>query len=299
MAIQRVAVIGGSGLLGSKVVESLLYSGFKVTAITRNESSATFPNEVIVKRVDINSVDSIKAAVTGQDAVVSTATTMAAGGQKVIIDAVVAARVPRFIPSEFGVPSRQNRDKKIGKLLGAKVQNTDYLIELSKQYDWFSWTGLSNGLFLDSGLNSSYGFIDIRNRKFRMIDSGNEPFSATSLSFVGKAVAAILKKPEETANRYLNIAGVTTTQSEVLKIFEQVTGDKFDVSHVSSTELERIGDEKIAKGDFSAFGNYLEQFLFADDSGNALKGDENAIRLLGLEEENLEDVIKRVLADVK
>ncbi|GKU05805.1 hypothetical protein FLAG1_09071 [Fusarium langsethiae] len=299
MAIQKVAVIGGSGLLGSKVVDSLVNTGFEVTVITRNESSATFPDNVIVKRVDITSVESIKDAITGQDAVVSTATTMASGGQKVIIDAVIAARVPRFIPSEFGVPSRQNRDKKIGKLLGAKVQNTDYLIELSKQHDWFSWTGLSNGLFLDSGLTNSYSFIDIRNRKFRMVDSGNELYSTTSLDFVGKAVAAILKKPEETANRYLNIAGVTTTQSEVLKIVEQVTGDKFDVSHVSSVEIERIGDEKIANGDFSAFGNYLEQFLFADGAGNALKGDENAIRLLGLEEESLEQVVKSVLVDVK
>jgi hypothetical protein len=299
MAIQKVAVIGGSGLLGSKVVDSLINTGFEVTVITRNESSATFPDNVIVKRVDITSVESIKDAITGQDAVVSTATTMASGGQKVIIDAVIAARVPRFIPSEFGVPSRQNRDKKIGKLLGAKVQNTDYLIELSKQHDWFSWTGLSNGLFLDSGLTNPYSFIDIRNRKFRMVDSGNEPYSTTSLAFVGKAVAAILKKPEETANRYLNIAGVTTTQSEVLKIVEQVTGDKFDVSHVSSAEIERIGDEKIANGDFSAFGNYLEQFLFADGTGNALKGDENAIRLLGLEEESLEQVVKSVLVDFK
>jgi hypothetical protein len=86
---------------------------------------------------------------------------MAAGGQKVIIDAVIAARVPRFIPSEFGVPSRQNRDKKIGKLLGAKVQNTDYLIQLAEQHDWFSWTGLSNGLFLDSVCYKSSGRIHI------------------------------------------------------------------------------------------------------------------------------------------
>ncbi|RGP77047.1 hypothetical protein FLONG3_4876 [Fusarium longipes] len=299
MPIQKVAVIGGSGLLGSKVVASLLDTGFEVTAITRNESSATFPENVTVKRVDITSIDSIKDAVTGQDAVVSTATTMAAGGQKTIIDAVIAARVPRFIPSEFGVPSRQNRDKKLGKLLGAKVQNTDYLIKLAEQHDWFSWTGLSNGLFLDSGLKNPYGFIDIKNRKFRIVDSGNEPYSTSSLAFVGKAVAAILKKPETTANMYLNIAGVTTTQNEVLKIVEQVTEDKFDISYVSGTDLERIGDEKIANGDFSAFGNYLEQFLFADGAGNALKGDENAIGMLGLEEENLEEVIKSVLTDIK
>jgi len=109
---------------------------------------------VTVNRVDITSVDSIKDAVTGQDAVVSTVTTMAAGGQKTVIDAVIAARVPRFIPSEFGIPSRQNRNTKIGKLVGAKVENTDYLIELAQKYDWFSWTGLSTGLFLDAVCHS-------------------------------------------------------------------------------------------------------------------------------------------------
>jgi hypothetical protein len=108
-----------------------------------------------------------------------------------------------------------------------------------------------------------------------------------------------LKKPEETKNKYLNIAGVTTTQNEVLKIVEQVTGDKFEVSHVTGAELEKRGDEKIAKGDFSAFGDYLEQFLFADGAGHSLKGDENVIGLLGLKEENLEEVIKSVVAEVK
>ncbi|KAF9767221.1 hypothetical protein IL306_000232 [Fusarium sp. DS 682] len=299
MAIQKVAVVGASGLLGSKVVESLLKAGFEVTAITRNESSATFPDRVTVKRVDITSVDSVKEALVGHDAVVSTATTAAAGGQKVIIDAAIAAKVPRFIPSEFGVPSRQNRDTKIGKLLGAKVQNTDYLIELAEKHDWFSWTGLSNGLFLDSGLKNPRAFINVKDRKIRIVDSGNEPYSTTSLAFVGEAVAAILKKPEETKNKYLNIAGVTTTENEVLKIVEQVTGDKFEVTHVTGAELEKTGDEKIAKGDFSAFGDYLEQFLFADGAGHALKGDENAIGLLGLQEENLEEVIKSVVAEVK
>ncbi|KAJ4128828.1 hypothetical protein NW768_007347 [Fusarium equiseti] len=298
MAIQKVAVIGGSGLLGSKVVDSLINAGFQVTAISRNQSTATFPGNVTVKRVDITSVDSIKDAVTGQDAVVSTVTTMAAGGQKTVIDAVISARVPRFIPSEFGIPSRQNRNSKIGKLLGAKIENTDYLIELAEKYDWFSWTGFSPGLFLDSSLKNSLSFIDIKNREFRLIDSGNEPYSTSSLSFIGRAVSAILQKPEETANKYLNIAGVTTTQNEILGIVEKLTGDKFQLEHVSSTESEKIGDEKLAKGDYSAFGNYLEQFLFADGAGNGLKGDENAIRLLGLEEENLEEVIKGVLTDI-
>ena len=140
--------------------------------------------------------------------------------------------------------------------------------------------------------------MDIKNRKSRLKDSGNEPYSTSSLPYIGKAVAAILQKPEKTANKYLNIAGVTTTQNEVLAIVEKLTGDKFEVTHVRSAESERIGDEKLARGDYSAFGNYLEQFLFADGSGNGLEGDENAIRLLGLEEENLEEVVKSALTDL-
>ncbi|KAF5664725.1 2-hydroxyisoflavone reductase [Fusarium heterosporum] len=298
MTIQKVAVVGGSGLLGSKVVSSLLNAGFQVTAITRNESKATFPDNVVVKRVDITSVDSVKEALTGLDAVVSTVATAATGNQKVIIDAAVSARVPRFIPSEFGIPSRENRDTKIGRLLAAKVKNTDYLIELAGKHDWFSWTGLSSGLFLDAGLRNERAFVNIKDRKFRLVDSGNEPYSTSTLSFIGDAVAAILKKPEETANQYLNIAGVTTTQNEVLRMVEDITGDKFEVSRVSSAELEKAGDEKIAKGDFSAFGDYLEQFLFADGAGHSLFGDGNAIELLGLEEENLGEVIRSVVAEI-
>lgn len=68
---------------------------------------------------------------------------------------------------------------------------------------------------------------------------------------------------------------------------------------MTGAEHEKIGDEKIAKGDFSAFGNYLEQFLFADGAGHELKGDENAIGLLGLKEENLDEVVKSVVAEIK
>ncbi|KAM0320575.1 hypothetical protein ACHAPQ_009932 [Fusarium lateritium] len=249
MAIENVAVVGGSGLLGSKVVNSLLKAGFNVTAITRNEFTAKFPSKVTVKRVDITSI---------------------------IIDAAIAARVPRFIPSEFGIPSRENRDTKIGRLLATKVQNTDYLIELAEKHDWSLWTGLANSLSLDAGLRNERGFVNIKERKFRLVDSGNEPYSTSTLAFIGDAVATILKKPVETANKYLNIAGVTTTQNEVLEIVEEITRDKFEVSRVSSAELEKTGDEKIAKGDSSTFGDYLEQFLFADGAGHSLTREMNA-----------------------
>ncbi|KAF7552985.1 hypothetical protein G7Z17_g3953 [Cylindrodendrum hubeiense] len=296
MAIQKVAIVGGSGTLGAEVVKQLLDAGFDVTAITRNESEATFPDKVTVKRADVTSVDSVKDAISGQDAVISTAASAAAGGQKVIIDAVIAAKVPRFIPSEFGIETRKYRDTKLGRLVGAKVSNTDYLIELASKYDWFSWTGLSNGLFFDWTLKRGSTFVDPKNHKFTLVDSGNELFSASTLGFIGKAVVGILKNPSETANKYLNVAGIVTSQNKILEAIEKFTGSKFDISHTTGDELEKIGDEKIAKKDFSAFIQYLEQHLFADGAGHGLKPENSANGLLGLKEEPLEDTIRNALA---
>ncbi|KAJ3548192.1 hypothetical protein NM208_g1122 [Fusarium decemcellulare] len=296
MAIQKVAVVGASGTLGSEVVKALLRAGFDVTAITRNESQAKFPDSIAVRRADLSSVESVKDAISGQDAIVSTSATAGTGTQKVIIDATIAAKIERFIPSEFGIESRKYRDTKIGRLLASKVQNSDYLIELASKHDWFSWTGLSTGLFFELPLKSGGAFVDVKNRKFTLVDSGNEPYSTSPLAFIGDAVAAILKKPKETANQYLNVAGILTTQNELLKAVEEVTGNKFEVSHVTGAELEKIADEKIAKHDYSAFGQYIQQFLFADGAGHALTAENSSNELLGLENEDVKAAVRRALA---
>lgn len=46
--------------------------------------------------------------------------------------------------------------------------------------------------------------IDLAAKKATIVDSGDEPFSATNLDDIGKAVVSILKKSEETANKYLS-----------------------------------------------------------------------------------------------
>lgn len=46
--------------------------------------------------------------------------------------------------------------------------------------------------------------IDLSAKKATIVDSGDEPFSTTDLADIGKAVASILKKPEQTANKYLS-----------------------------------------------------------------------------------------------
>lgn len=120
-----------------------------MTAFTRENSTATFPPDVVVKKVDYQSVESLTAALEGQDAVVSTIATVAVGGQTPLVDAAIAAKVKRFIPSEFGINTRKIDNTGIGAILQTKVKTLDYIIEKSKENPWFTWTGISSGIFFD------------------------------------------------------------------------------------------------------------------------------------------------------
>lgn len=100
-----------------------------------------------IKKVDYASYDSLLSVFTGQDAVVSVVGAPGVPAQKVAVDAAIAAGVKRFIPSEFGVNTRQVRDLPIGKILQGKIGVVDYLKE--KEAEGLTWTGISTGLFFD------------------------------------------------------------------------------------------------------------------------------------------------------
>ena len=151
-----------SGNLGSVVLSTLLASAeFTLTAITRPSSTATFPSGVNVIRADTSSLSELTEAFKGQDAVISIAATAGAGGQDVVIDAAIAARVSRFIPSEFGANTRKDRDTKLGQLLAAKVKNTHKLEELGREHEWFTWTALSTPLFFDWVRPLLYSYFNV------------------------------------------------------------------------------------------------------------------------------------------
>jgi len=294
MSVKKVAVVGGSGNLGPSIVGALLSGEFEVTAISRKESSATFPPKVAVKKVDFNSVEEVTEALKGQDAVVSVVGTAGYASQKTLADAAVAAKVQRFIPSEFGINTRVVRGTKIGSILSPKIQLVDYLSELAEKNSSFTWTGISAGPFFDYVYGGRLAGFDVKNKTVNIFDSGNEPFSPSTLGFIGKSVAGVLKNLEATANKYIKVGSFTTTQRELLKIIEEKTGSTFTVNNVKTSDLEKTADEKLAKGDYSAFVELLQQHIFADGSGNAAK-DNAAVNLLALQEEDISAATDKAL----
>jgi len=200
--------------------------------------------------------------------------------------------VQRFIPSEFGI-NTTNLSGGVAKILGFKVKTQEQLKRATSENPNFSWTGVSTSLFFDWGLKKGSLAVSIPTKTATIYDSGDEKFTATNLPTIGLAVAAILKDPAGTKNRYLDIASFTTTQNEILGILEEETGEKWTVKRATTEDSERVADEKLEKGDYSAFGDYLKVFLFRDGKGGSPKRLAN--EELGLGNEDLRKTIKAAL----
>jgi len=68
--IQKVAVIGGTGMLGVPVTQALVAAGYSVTALVRNPEKARrlLPPDVALVEADVSDEDSLRRGLIGQDA---------------------------------------------------------------------------------------------------------------------------------------------------------------------------------------------------------------------------------------
>ncbi|EXJ58074.1 hypothetical protein A1O7_05498 [Cladophialophora yegresii CBS 114405] len=118
-----------------------------------------------------------------------------------------------------------------------------------------------------------------------------------------RAVVAILERPEETANEHVYVNSFATTQNKMLKAFEELSGDKFKVTHAKMEDCSKAAHEKMrsvpAKGAVWLRGGFEATVLIMlDHRGfweySKTKGLWN--ERLGLSKENLEDTVRSVLA---
>ena len=66
----KIAIIGATGFVGSKLVKEAADRGLQVTAIARNAEKTETPNVTKVS-VDVNNVDELSEVLKGQDTVIS------------------------------------------------------------------------------------------------------------------------------------------------------------------------------------------------------------------------------------
>ncbi|KAG8526300.1 uncharacterized protein KY384_000293 [Bacidia gigantensis] len=295
-SITKVALAGATGNLGPSILKGLLDAGFQVTVLTRQSSTHSFPANVNVSKVDYESLDSLTSALQGQDAVVSTLASLALGTQLLLIDAAVKAGVKRFIPSEFG----SNTINEKARQLPVYKDKLAVQAALQKEADAgrISYTLVLNGPFLDWGLK--VGFVgNVPEKKFDLWDGGERVFSATSLPSVGKATANILKHPEETKNRAVYIQDTAITLKQLLAVCKKAAGeDGWTINDGSTEEMYNNAWAELKKEQPNhmvfVFG-FLKTGVWGEGYGSHYeKTDNELLGLKDLSEAELEQLVANV-----
>ena len=134
-----------SGNLGSIILPALLRD-FEVTIVTRSSSSASYPDNVKVIKIDYTE-DELLRVFQGQDAIVSAVGPTGFLEQKAFIDAAIKASVMRFVPSEYSSSTVNDVARQVVPVFEYKKQVLDYLRE--KESTGLTWTGLATGPLLD------------------------------------------------------------------------------------------------------------------------------------------------------
>ncbi|KAK8095658.1 hypothetical protein PG999_013680 [Apiospora kogelbergensis] len=236
-SITKVALAGATGNLGPAILDQLLAAGFQVKVLTRQSSNHKFPNSVEVAPVDYDSLDSLIAALKGQDAVVSTLASMALEKQLLLVEAASKAGVKRFIPSDFGSDTVHPKTSKL-PVYGHKVAVQDALKREASNAGSgdMTYTLVLCGPFLDWGVQASW-LLDLKAREINLWDGGDRIFSTTTLPSVGKAVVGVLKHPDETQNRAVYVQNAALSARDLARYAKRATGDDFK-EHQPSVDEE-------------------------------------------------------------
>ncbi|MCJ1390052.1 hypothetical protein MMC18_002910 [Xylographa bjoerkii] len=220
-SITRVALAGASGNIGPAILDQLLNAGFRITVLTRKSSTHSFPSSVTVIPVDYESLDSLTNALQGQDALVSTLASGASATQLLLVEAAAKAHVKRFIPSEFGYDSLNEKNRAL-PIFKDKVVVQDVLKKQAAS-SGMTYTLICTGPFLDWGIMAGF-LMNLKGKSIDLFDGGHRAFSTTSLATIGKAVAGVLAQPEQTKNRAVYVQDTAPTLQQLAAMGKKATG---------------------------------------------------------------------------
>ncbi|KAI1296351.1 hypothetical protein F5Y03DRAFT_295698 [Xylaria venustula] len=241
-AIKNVALTGATGNLGPAILKQLLDAGFNATVLTRQSSTHELPPSVTVKPVDYDSIESLTAALQGQDAIISTLGFAGLTKQLNLIQAAVKANVKRFIPSDFG--SDTETPKTASLAVFADKITVQKALAKEAASGTISYTHIYTGPFFDWGLKAGL-FLNASEKTITLYDGGERRFSTTTLETVGKAVVGVLRKPDETKNRGIYVQDAAPTLKQIKAVAEKVTGTPWQskVVSVENDLLPPVEDE--------------------------------------------------------
>lgn len=221
-----VLVAGATGNLGGKIVEALLQKGASVRAIVRKGTDPRKMDVLIGKGVQVYVVDMMnveEATRACQD--VSCVVSALAGLkdviidiQKVLLDAAVAAKVPRFIPSDYSLDFTRFNDGENRNLDNRRAFH-QYLDQAP-----IAATTIFNGAFADM-LTGEMPLILFKQKLVLYWGGADHPMAFTTVRNTATYTANAALNPN--TPRFLHIAGDQKTPREVRTIVSELTGKHY------------------------------------------------------------------------
>ncbi|KAI1129136.1 NmrA-like family protein [Nemania abortiva] len=305
--ITKVAILGAAGNFGTPITAALVAAGFAVTVITRPDSAAKFPEGLPVVRVEYADVDALAAAMAGQDAVVCALGPGAIGNAKGMVDAAAKAGVKRYIINDFGWGLNSKSVPELAPVGEARQVAWDCAAEYAqrdegKQYG-FTWTGITIGNPIDWALPkfTRMGF-NIAERRATIYDAGTEEFTGTTLEGIGQSVVGVFQHLDETANRFVKVRSIQTSQNEILAAFQRATskdedGKQWEVEHYTAQQVLEDGRKKRAEGAGGWILDLVVFQLYAPGEARCIVGsrEDSDNALLGVREESVDEVVEKAL----
>ena len=286
-----------TGNLGPAIQKALVDAGFKVTVFTRKDSTKEFPPSVTKVPVDYESVDALTSALKGQDAIVSTLNATATDAQLNLVKAAAAAGVQRFIPSEFGSNTANEKAANIPIFKGSKVVVQDALKNQALS-SGLSYSLIATGPFLDWGLQIPF-LMNIKGKSVTLYDGGKNTFSATTLADVGQGVVGVLKNLDATKNRIVYTQSAATNLNQLLAYSKNAVGaDGWTETPASTEEVYQRAFENLT-GDSPNPEVFLYGFIHAAIFGEGYgshfpKTDNELLGIKELSENELQELVKNV-----
>ncbi|KAM0271297.1 hypothetical protein ACHAPA_002903 [Fusarium lateritium] len=299
--ISNVVIAGGTGRLGPSTIKHLLKNGFKVSVLTRNPSTANLPAGVEAIGADYTSAETLTPSLSGRgfDAIVIVLNRLAYDASVVTMQAAVNAGIYRAIPSFFGV-SLDNPEIANMPFINSKLPVYNDVLEKGAKGE-ITYTGINTGMFLDWVLDEDI-FVSLSGKiPTRVADGGDILMSSTTLDDIGKAISAVLLKPEETVNKIYYIHTVVMTQNQVLGYAREAAPDvDFVVEHVDTAVLVEAAWKRYHEGkkDRVSLRDFIIRASYGLGNGFFPKTDNDFLGVRQWSDEELkEEIFRRLKAD--
>lgn len=228
-----IVVVGATGNLGGRIVTALLTKGANVIAVVRPTSDPAKLDELKQKGVTIiqsemTDAQELVPAFEGAAVVVSAVQGLRdviVDTQSIVLDAVVAAGVARFIPSDFS--------SDFTKLTAGENRNFDLRREFKAYLDkaHVQATSILNGAFADL-LTYDMPLLNFKTKQVGYWDDADWRIDFTTMDDTAAFTAAAAL--DSSTPRFLRTASFQISPNELAAVARQVSGTPFDVIRLGS-----------------------------------------------------------------